>query len=318
MWMQALPRPCFPTDDMIRTRQQSLIYRAAKRLPGHLPWQSAPALYRLTHPETKASVKQLIKVFGEHFPDASPQMVHQWAQQHIDLQAWELMDTMMLAQVGNPRRVALEVAGIEPLRRAVGTGQGIILIFNHVDRILGGGLAIARAGVPFHSLTMEIDDNAGLSSSEKAYLTHKVSTFQRLSGGMALRRNASMKRIYAGLETGEVWSILADAWHPSAKGKRAHNFLGRSLHLATGIERIATATGARMFQVTPFTRAPGLLEVQVRMLDTDPETAVNQAIQNLAADISERPWAWWNWGLIDVMSEQRKNSPLKDRKKCHI
>ena len=51
-------------------------------------------------------------------------------------------------------------------------------------------------------------------------------------------RGRSRPSDHQSLGRGDTWTILADALHPEAKNKRAHPFLGKTLYLATGIERM--------------------------------------------------------------------------------
>ena len=44
------------------------------------------------------------------------------------------------------------------------------------------------------------------------------------------------------------------------------------------------------------------LASMIRPLDADPTRAVDQVIEQLERDVRDRPWAWWNWGLIDAMT----------------
>ncbi len=288
---------------MIRTRQQQRIYHLASRLPGHWPWRVAPWLYRRTHKaEAESTEAAVADLFRTHFPEASAQQVQAWARQHVNLVAWELMDAMALTRVGPRGDVKLTIDGVEHLQEGLKAGRGAITILTHFDRILTGPIAVAGAGIPVSSLTMEIDENNQLSELEKAYFHRKISTFDRMTGGISVKRNRSVKKIYDSLAQGNTWTILADAWHPEAKNKRAHPFLGKTLYLATGIERIAAHTQAALLHVTSFTQPDGGVRIRILPLQGTPEQAVDQVVGQLERDVRERPWAWWNWGLIDAMT----------------
>ena len=288
---------------MIRTRNQQRIYRLASQLPGRWPWRLAPWLYRRTHKAEAESTEAAVHaLFHEHFPEASEATLRGWARQHVDLVAYELMDALALGRVGRHGDVRVEVQGIEKLERGLQAGHGAIIILTHFDRILTGPIGVAHWGIPVSSLTMEIDENNQLSELEKAYFHRKISTFDRMTGGISVKRNRSVKKIYDSLGRGDTWTILADALHPEAKNKRAHPFLGKTLYLATGIERIAAHTQAALLHVTSFTEPDGHVRVRIRELDANPERAVDQVIEQLERDVRERPWAWWSWGLLDAMT----------------
>ena len=289
---------------MIRTPQQERIYRLASRLPGRWPWRLAPWLYRRTHAEEARSTEAAVHaLFRQHFPDAGEATVQAWARQHVDLVAFELMDAIALRRVGRGGDIPLKIDGIEHLQQGLKAGRGAIIILTHFDRILTGPIAVAQAGIPVSSLTMEIDENNQLSELEKAYFHRKISTFDDMTGGTSVKRNRSVKKIYDSLAQGNTWTILADAWHPEAKNKRGHPFLGKTLYLATGIERIAAHTQAALLHVTSFTEPDGHIRIRIRELDSAPGRAVDQVIEQLERDVRERPWAWWNWGLIDEMTK---------------
>ena len=288
---------------MIRTPQQERIYRLASKLPGRWPWRVAPWLYRRTHAqEAQSTEAAVLALFRQHFPDASDATVREWARLHVNLVAYELMDAIALRRVGCQGDVRLKVEGMDKLQRGLKAGRGAIIILTHFDRILTGPIAVAQSGVPVSSLTMEIDENNELSSLEKAYFHRKISTFDDMTGGISVKRNRSIKKIYESLGRGDTWTILADALHPEAKNKRAHPFLGKTLYLATGIERIAAHTDSALLHVTSFTEPDGTVRIRIRDLEGTPEQAVDQVIQQLERDVRERPWAWWNWGLLDALT----------------
>ena len=46
----------------------------------------------------------------------------------------------------------------------------------------------------------------------------------------------------------------------------------------------------------------GTVRIRIRDLEGSPEQAVDQVIEQLEHDVRERPWAWWNWGLLDALT----------------
>jgi KDO2-lipid IV(A) lauroyltransferase len=82
--------------------------------------------------------------------------------------------------------------------------------------------------------------------------------------------------------------------------------------LPTGIERLARSTGVPLLYASTRTLAPGRLEVRVESLAGSPEQAVDHAIQQLHADVRERPWAWWHWGLWEQMWHPAREEEKRD------
>jgi len=276
----------------------SLFYRAAAKLPYTLPWQFAQ--WYANYQKEQATLDFLQHLFAQYFPAAPESKRRVWARRHMELLAIEKMDTYAMHRIGQKNGVVLLLEGMELLQEAQNAATGVILVMNHYDRILTGAIALAKKGFKINSLRIELDKEAALPEAMRRFLHAKTEKFEAIVGGISLGRRQSMRRLYKGLERGEIWCILADAWDEGATAKKPYPFLGSTIYLAPGLERIALRTGARLLHMASYTTAAGLVRVRLTPLP-DPATAMQQAIALLERDVSENPWAWWNWGVLNAL-----------------
>ncbi|QTD46553.1 hypothetical protein [Ottowia testudinis] len=212
----------------------------------------------------------------------------------------ERMDTYAMRRIGSLNGVSLAIEGDELLIDARRDSSGVILIFNHYDRILTGAIALAKRGFKINSLRLELNEDTSIPSDIRLFLSAKINKFDSIVGGISLGRRESMRRLYKGLEGGEMWCILADAWDSAATERKPYRFLGTDIYLSSGLERIALRTGAKLIHVASYTESASFIRVRLTRL-YDPKNAIQDAITILSADVSKNPWAWWNWGIIDSL-----------------
>ncbi|MCB1989269.1 MAG: hypothetical protein KDE69_13205 [Burkholderiaceae bacterium] len=271
------------------------------RIPTSLPWRLAHRLGRDPAPQRQATERYLEARFREVFPDAEAVPCRLWAQSHMEMLAQEMLDSVVLYRMGMPGGPRVTVSGWEHVEALQSKKQGFIVVLNHYDRLLAGPIALARRGLRLHAMTMPIAENAELNPSQRRFLTNKIKAYTDITGGQWCTSNDGLRPLHEGLRSGQAWGILADAWRPEFGRLRSHPFLGGQLQLPTGIERLAHSTGAALLHVITRSQAPDQLNVQVEPLPADPRVAIDQVIQRLEADVRERPWAWWHWGLWDQM-----------------
>jgi len=278
----------------------SLLTSLAARLPFSLPWRAA--LWSSPHPTNdRATIAFLENTFARYFPAASAAQHTQWARQHLQLLALERMDAYVMQRVGKRTGVRLQVEGSALLENAARGSQGVILVFNHYDRILTGAIALAHQGFRLNSLRMELDENAPIPGDVKHFLNTKTQKFERIVGGISLGRRDSMRRLYKGLMRGENWCIVADAWDEAAPDKKPYPFLGSTIYLSNSVERIAQRTGAQLIHVASYSKSACV--VKVRLTALQPTTAMQETLALLEADVSKNPWAWWNWGVLEALQK---------------
>lgn len=276
-------------------------FPALGRLPTIWPWRLAARLGRdapYARRETEGFLQQR---FCQVFPRASQEQHAQWARAHLDMVATEMLDAVALHRLGMPGGPRIMLQGWEHVQALQERKQGFILVLNHYDRLLSAPIALARRGLTLHTMTMPIADNPGLGEAQRRFLIRKVAAFNAITRGQWRTADESLRPVHEGLRKGQAWVILADAWSPDFARMRRHPFLGGSLTLPTGIERLARSTGAALLHARTHSLAPDRLQVQVEALPSDPEIAIDSVIQCLGRDVRERPWAWWHWGLWDQM-----------------
>lgn len=276
-------------------------FPALARMPTTLPWRLAPWVGREPGPQRRATLAFLEQRFGEVFPAASTQERSQWAHAHLTMLAQETMDAFALQRMGQPGGPAIELTGWEHVEALARVGRGFILVLNHFDRLLTAPIALALRGLTLHTLTMPVLENPGLSEVQRQFLMRKIGAFTRITKGQWRTSAQSLRPVHESLRAGQAWIILADVWDAEFTRLRGHCFLGGELRLPTGIERLAQSTGAALLHGVTHSRSPDRLAVAVTPLHKDPVLAVGQAIQQLDADVRERPWAWWHWGLWEQM-----------------
>ena len=278
-----------------------IAYPVLARVPTTLPWHIAPLLGR-DAASNRASVESfLVDRFGVCFPDASPAQRLNWARLHLDMLAQEMVDALAFHRLGMRGGPSIELQGLEHLNKAQEAGRGVILVLNHVDRLLTAPVALARRGVASNVLTMPVLDNPDINPSLKRFLLTKIEGYTRVTGGIWRTTAETLRPVHSSLRDGGIWIILADAWRPEFGRLRSHPFLSGTLQLPTGVERLAQSTGACLIHAVTRSMGGAHLHVLVEPLPDDPVDAVSAVIQKLAAEVRARPWAWWQWGILDRM-----------------
>lgn len=271
------------------------------RMPTAWPWRLARRLGRDPVDERRATERFLRERFGQVFPAAGAPTWARWARQHMDLLAVEMLDGAALHRLGMSGGPTIEVQGWEAVQALRASGRGMILVLNHFDRLLATPIALARRGVVLQTMTMPVLENPGLGEAQRRYLMHKIRSLTAITQGQWRTSSEPLRPVHEGLRAGQAWIILADAWAPEFGRLRAHSFLGGSLHLPTGIERLAQSTGAALVHGRAFSLAPQRLQVRLQVLAGEPTAAIDQVITQLESDVRERPWAWWHWGQWEQM-----------------
>lgn len=276
-------------------------YPGLARLPGTLPWKLAPRLGRDPREARRSTEDFLLMRFEQMFPQSTPAQRMQWARAHMDMLALEMIDGTALPRLGGANGPSIELEGWEHVQRLVDRKKGFIIVLTHFDRLMTSLVAFARKGLKMNALTMPVLDNPDLDPVHRRFLTRKVNNLVGVMQGQYRSTSESLRPVHEGLAAGEVWIILADVWQPTFGRLRKHPFLGGEISLPTGIERLAKSTGVPLVHAISYTQAVDHLRVDVDPLPEDPKAAVDAVIQRLERDVRERPWAWWQWGVLDNM-----------------
>ncbi len=271
------------------------------RLPTRLPWHLAAPLGRESGAERARLLQWLQQRFAQVFAQSTPAQQAQWARAHLAMLAQEMVDAMAFHRLGAAGGPCVDLQGLAHVQALQARGQGFILVLNHFDRLLTAPVALARHGIVTHVLTMPVLDNPELQGPMRRFLMRKIEGYTRATGGTWRSTSEGLRPVLEGLRAGQAWVILADAWRPEFGRLRSHSFLGGNLQLPTGIERLAQSAGVPLLQAVTYTDTPAKLRVVVAPLPSQPGRAIDQAIARLQADVCERPWAWWHWGLWEQM-----------------
>lgn len=269
--------------------------------PTVLPWVLAGWLKRDERRIHYLIQRQLTDCFKRVFPQATDADCQSWAVRHLDMLAHEMVDALAFHRLGMRAGPSIEFSGLDVARDFRKNGQGFILVLNHYDRLLTAPVALAKRGVPSNVLTMPVIDNPDLSVAQRGFLLKKIKGYTAVTGGQWRTTAQPLRQVHDSLRQGGVWVILADAWRPEFTRLRSHAFLGGTLMLPTGIERLAESTGVPMIHAVTSSLGPARLSVQLECLPTTPKAAVDAVVQRLATDVTKHPWAWWQWGQLDQM-----------------
>lgn len=276
-------------------------FPALGRVPTTWPWRMAHRIGRDPLAARLATERFLQDRFEQVFPQSSAQERARWACAHVDMLAVEMLDTVVLHRLGAHGGPIISADGWEEVHALQQSGRGFILVLNHYDRLAAVAIALARRGVRLGMLTMPVLENPGLGDVQRRFLMRKIRTLTDITRGPWRTTRESLRPVHEGLSQGQAWIILADAWAPEFGRLRAHRFLGGTLQLPTGIERLAQSTGAALVHGRAFSLAPDQLQVRLQVLGGNPATAIDTVIAQLERDVSEHPWAWWQWGLWEQM-----------------
>lgn len=285
------------------------LFPVLARVPTTLPWHLAGFVGDLPPAEQDARRRWLEQCFASVFPQAAPALHANWARAHLRMLAQEKLDAMAFHRIGRPGGPAVELVGADHARALRARRQGFILVLNHFDRLLVGPVILGLQGISTNALTMPIMGNQELTDVQRRFLSRKIGDYAKATHGTWRTTDEGLRPVYESLCRGGAWVILADAWRPEFTRMRTHAFLGGTLSLPTGIERMARSTGVPLLHATTHTLAPGRLRVVLETLPDNPRDAIDETIRRLERDVRERPWAWWHWGLLDRMWKPGHSDP---------
>lgn len=282
----------------------NLAYPTLSRLPCPLAWRTAAWMGNLGKVEYQQACTAVQNGFLAIFPELAddPRTLQTWTQHHLDMLAREFMDVFCMPrlQFSNIDRYIM-LHGAELITEAKRESQGVILVLNHFSRLIMLLIRLGLMGIEMNILTMRIDDNPDLAPFMRHYLRTKVKRVLGFIRGQWLNVGDDLRPIYKGLQRGQIWIILADAYMPHFGDWRVFPFFGGQLRLPRGIERIASKTGARLIYGVTREVRPDLLACELRPLPTDPYEAMAGVVGELEKDIRATPWEWWQWNILDYL-----------------
>ncbi len=287
----------------------STLTAAAHRLLAHLPgavgWPLAAAVGVWNRRDDAIWRDHLAAAFAMLHPQADVATRLRWAQAHLQLRAWEMLDAQVFAAIQRGRKLRVTIEGAElvaaatanhALPTASASACGTLLLLTHVDRFLMAPLLYARLCGSMHMLTAPIDP--ALSARTRAFLLAKVRRFQTCLGGAWLTTDASPRRLLTGLARGETWVALPDAWSPQIQRHDPYPFLGGTLQLPAGLRRIAERAAPRLITAEVRSHSAARLSVRFSALPDDPDAAFAALVARLETIVRTEPWRWWQWEAL--------------------
>lgn len=186
----------------------------------------------------------------------------------------------------------------EALRRQLATGRGAIVASAHLGNWHGGGIALARAGVPVRVVMYK--NHAGDIMDQKVARRAGVRQTYINSDPMA------MMEIVRALRAGEVLAMLVDK--PWDSRSVSVPFFGKPSLFPVGPVRVARLAGVPIFPAFCVWKRPREYEAvlcePIEVTGSDPDAAERQALERLALVIERQVAAnlpvWFNftpaWG----------------------
>lgn len=283
--------------------RRDLVYPLLAHLPASLAYPAAARLGIWSRAERKGALEAvcngLARAGLEMRDTVSGQDV---AEAYLGMLARETLDVFRMSTwAGAELEAMIEVDGVELLEQARARGQGVILLLAHYGRLLLLMLALAHRGHPMGMVTMRIDrDNPDLDLALRKYFERKIQSVLTHIGGPWLMVGDSMRPLYDGLRRGGVWVVLMDAYIPGTPNMGEFPFLGGTLCIPRGVQRIAERCGARLvYGVTREDRKP--IRAELRDLGADPAQALARAVAELEHDVRAAPSQWWQWNILEYI-----------------
>lgn len=291
------------------------VFRPLAQLPLPLAYRAATAVGRYDAWRQKSSARRAIATgLRRAFPQPAAAVLCQWSTAHMTMLAREVLDVFVMSKLtpasGN-RLLNLHPDALATLRAArqadaagsrpgkLRSQRGVIIAMAHYGRLNMLLLALALAGEKLGMLTMVTDRrNPDLDPVDRVYINRKIKTLLDHIGGRWVTVGDDLRGLYRGLYRGETIVILFDIYAE----QRAFEvpFLGGTLSIRRGIQRLAEKTGAAVVYGVAHERGYGI-EAELRPLPNDPEGALRAAVVELERDVINAPWLWWQWGVLDYI-----------------
>lgn len=179
------------------------------------------------------------------------------------------------------------------LQRQLATGKGAIVASAHLGNWHGGGVAMARMGVPVRVVMYH--NHAGDIMDTKVAKRAKVRQTYINSDPMA------MMEIVRALRSGEVLAMLVDK--PWDSRSRAVPFFGKPSLFPLGPVRVARLAGVPIFPAFCVWKKPreyeAILCEPIEVRGSDPDQAEDEALRKIAGvieqQVAENLSVWFNF-----------------------
>lgn len=255
-----------------------LVARALDRLLG--PRRSgalAAALGRVAYRPLGIRRRVVEEQLRSAFPDRDDGWRRRVARSSYEHLGREAMAMLRLSRLG-PEDViaATDVDGLEPLREAVESGRGAVLMTGHFGNWEIGGASVAARGIPLDVV----------AQPQANPLVDRLINGAREGLGMTvIRKGGATKAALRSLRQGRAVALVADQ-DARARGVFVP-FFGRPASTHRGPAVLALRSGAPMFIGTAVRREDGRYAVTIRRVEVpateDPESQADLLTAELAA-----------------------------------
>ncbi len=229
--------------------------------------------------------------------------VHQCIKNNLNMLSMEIMDAFIVPRL-TPKSIGrlCTISGIEQIRLALKQKRGLIIATAHFGRLLMIPFTLGILGVKVRSLSQDISKkNPYIDWVDRAYLQNKVKKLYKTSKIRGITLGEDLREIYKALRKNQILFILMDAYPPGITRLQARPFLGGSLRLPTGIQRISQRTKAPLVYAAVKPDRNWRVKVKIDPIPGYGPEAFEEAVRKLEADIAKQPCQWWQWGYMNTM-----------------
>ncbi|TRZ67179.1 MAG: hypothetical protein D4S02_05615 [Rhodocyclaceae bacterium] len=293
---------------MFKWLRYFVLFPLASLLPLPLAYRLAGWLYRhdpvLRRPTREAVATALGKISPEVLPEVanSEQMPALLDHYQTNL-GHELLDVYYLPRLTS-RNIDrwVDIDGLDLLAAPRPDGRGRILAMAHYGRPSLLFAALGAKGVKLHILTQVIDTrNPYLDRADRWFLRFKVWGNRQANPGEWLTIADNPRQLYQLLKDGDTVVILFDVPPNPGDATQAAPFLGRTLKIPQGLQRLAERTGAALCYGAVHDSGWRARVTIEPLPEESVDAAVKGAISLLERDVRQNPAHWWQWICIDAL-----------------
>ncbi len=230
-------------------------------------------------------------------------VLEDFLKRHVNMLAMEALDSYIIPkQTGKTIGRISVLHGKTHLDKALSQGKGVIIVTAHYGRLNMLAYTLGLMGQNTGILTQNIGkDNPLLDWVDRKYLQKKLKSYYQVTKGTGITLGDNQRKIFRALGRNEAMVILMDAYHPDFRNMREHPFLGGTIKLPTGIERISERTRSPLVYGIVKGGQGWRVRAELRPIDGYGKEAFDRAVEELEKDVRERPWDWWQWGYMNSM-----------------
>lgn len=281
-----------------------LIFPLLSLLPPPLSYRLAALAYRydpvLRRPTRLAVANGMRRVL----PEASdPTRLLELLDEYQSMLGRELLDVYYLPRLNaNTIDRWVSIEGLEYLQRRHDERRGRILVMAHFSRPSLLFAALSLKGIKLHILTQAIDrNNPELDLADRLFLRFKVWANRRHLLGEWVTVNDNPRFLYECLKAGDIVVMLFDVRVTKKTNAVYAPFLGHTLCVPNGIERLAQKTGAVLYYGAIHDHG-WRATIRITPLEVGASgRVVWAAARFLEQEILRHPAQWWQWNILDYL-----------------